>query len=441
KGQLSEVWSSQQLQAFVTTLDRRCGRSRVHANKGVPCLSTSRYLCPFALSILVVLSISNPRKELVNDNQKEFPMPLDPNRPGFIRKTLRYRKNSKLSRNKPATLLIAVVALVAVAAFSVSVSRSAGWLWKSQPGAPSTSSSSKPEPVKTSTSAPASVASHRPLGPNAAMLVTTISATKVDSLITDVDNDGKADPGDTLRYTVTIGASGEDATSVNFTDTVDPNTTFVGGTTAASPVGVNDTFPVTVTGNVRINSANLAAPFSVVSNDFLGVNPTSTISAFDATTANGGQIVMTTSGADIGKFTYNPPAGFQGTDTFTYTLTDNANVTSAASNRTATVSITVSGMIWFINNNSAACTTLAAGCGRLTNPFSTLAAFDALNGSVGTNNPKANDNIFIYESNTDYVGPVTLENNQKFIGQDATASLSAISGITPATGSDPLPAT
>src|SRR6185436_9471136 len=145
------------------------------------------------------------------------------------------------------------------------------------------------------------------------------------------------------------GASGETATGVTFTDTVDPNTSFVGGSLAASPVATNDTFPVTVAGNVRINSANLSTPFSVVSNDFLGVNPTSTITAFDATTANGGQIVMTTSVADIGKFTYNPPAGFEGTDTFTYTLSDNPNVLTAALNRTATVSITVSGMIWFIN--------------------------------------------------------------------------------------------
>jgi hypothetical protein len=323
-------------------------------------------------------------------------------------------------------------------------------LWKSQPIAPSLSSdsSSKPEPVKTSTSASASVASHRPLGPNAALLAPTVTATKADSLVTDVDNDGKADPGDTLRYTVAIGASGQDATGVNFTDTVDPNTTFVVGSLAASPVAANDTFPVTVTGNVRINSANLAAPFSVVSNDFLGVNPTSTVSAVQAvntvvtntitaTSANGGDIVMTVSGADIGKFTYNPPAGFEGTDTFTYTLSDNANITSAAANRTATVSITVSGMIWFIDNNATACTTLAAGCGRLTNPFSSLAAFAALNNGSG-NNPAANDNIFVYERGTDYVGPVTLLSGQKFIGQDATASLASIVG-TPATGSDALP--
>ncbi len=246
--------------------------------------------------------------------------------------------------------------------------------------------------------------------------------------------------------------AGEDATGVSFSDTVDTNTNFLGGTLAASAVAVNDIFPVTVTGNVRINSANLAAPFSVVSNDYLGTNTVSTITTVQAsstivsntittTSANGGNIVMTVSGADMGKFTYNPAPGFEGVDTFTYVLTDNANATSAASNRTATVSITVSGMIWFINNNSASCLTVAAGCGRLTNPFSTLAAFEAANGAGGANDPAANDNIFVYESATDYVGPVTLENGQKFIGQDATATLSSITGITPATGSDPLPLT
>ena len=375
-------------------------------------------------------------------------MPLDPNRPGFIRKTLSYRKYPKFSKNKSATLLIVFIAMATAIAFSVSVSSRSAGLWKSQPTPPS---SSKPEPTKTSSSAPASVASHRPVGPIAAPFVPTITATKTDALVVDADNDGKADPGDTLKYTVNLGATGEDALGVQFNDTVDPNTNFLAGTLAASPVAVNDTFPVTVTGNVRINSANLAAPFSVVANDYPGFNPTATISTvqavntivtntISATSANGGDIVMTVSGADIGKFTYNPPAGFEGVDTFTYTLTDNANVTTAASNRTATVSITVSGMIWFINNNSASCLTLAAGCGRLTNPFSTLAAFQALNNGTG-NNPAANDNIFVYESASSYVGPVTLLNGQKFIGQDATATLSAISGITPAVGSDPLPTT
>src|ERR1043165_6685335 len=382
------------------------------------------------------------------DKQRSFRMSPSERLARYIRRNTS-QKNPKTSRSyrSVAPMLIAAVAVLAAVVFSVSVeSRRGGWLRTAEPSAPA----SNPEVAKNST-VPAAV--KRVLEPPATVLpfAPTITATKVDSLLVDNDLDNKADPGDTLRYTVVVGATGEDATGVSFSDTVDPNTNFLGGTLAASAVAVNDTFPVTVTGNVKINSANLAAPFSVVSNDYLGTKTVSTITQGQAnstivsgeittTSANGGNIVMTVSGPDIGKFIYNPPAGFEGTDTFMYVMSDNANATSAVSNRTATVSITVSGMIWFINNNSAVCTTLAAGCGRLTNPFSSLAAFAALNNGTG-NNPAANDNIFVYESGTDYVGPVTLLSGQKFIGQDATASLSSITGITPATGSDPLPTT
>src|SRR6185503_13741941 len=194
----------------------------------------------------------------------------------------------------------------------------------------------------------------------------TIVATMTDAFIGG-DGDGKADPGETIEYTTVIQNSGTDATGVTFNDIIDANTTLVGGSLTVSPVAGDDTFPVTVVGNVSINSANLTVPFSVTANDFLGLNPTATISAYDTNTANGGQVVMTTSGADIGKFTYDPPAGFEGTDTFTYTLNDNPNASSAAANRTATVSINVSGMIWFINNNLGAC---SSSCdGRLSHPF------------------------------------------------------------------------
>ena len=349
-------------------------------------------------------------------------------------RNFRLRKESKTTKSNRsfAAVLIVTVASLAAVVFAITVeSRSGGWLWKAQPSA----SPKTTEVAKNSTSHSGAVNVNTPrvatTNPMLAPFAPTVTATKRDSLVVDNGHVGTVDPGDTLKYEVVIGASGQDATGVTFTDTVDPNTAFVGGSLAASPVASNDTFPVTVVGNVGINSANLATPYSVVSNDFLGVNPTSTITAFDATTANGGQIVMTTSGADIGKFTYNPPAGFEGTDTFNYTLSDNANVTSAAANRTATVSISVSGMIWFINNQVG-----SSGTGRLSDPFKTLADFQGVNNGTG-NHPAANDNIFVYESGTDYNGSVTLLNGQKFIGQDATATLASITGLTPPTGSDP----
>lgn len=271
----------------------------------------------------------------------------------------------------------------------------------------------------------------------APLYVPAFLATKVEALIGD-DGDNQADPGETIEYTVAITNTGPDpATGVVYTDTIDSNTTLVGGSVAASPVGANDTFPVTVVGNVSINSATLSTPFSVTANDYLGLNPVATISSFQATTANGGQVVMTTSGPNMGRFTYDPPAGFEGVDTFTYTLADNPNAPSAAANRTATVSITVSGMVWFINNTAPACT--AAGCGRLSNPFSTLAAFNGFNNGTG-NNPAANDNIFIFESGTAYAGGVTLLSGQRLIGQDASQSLSTLTGLIPPTGSPSFPA-
>src|SRR5256714_6363361 len=102
-------------------------------------------------------------------------------------------------------------------------------------------------------------------------------------------------------------------------------------------------------------------------------------------------------------------------------------------------------MVWFIDNNAAACTAVSSGCGRLSHPFSTLASFNTANGAADVPashifNPAANDNIFVYESATGYSGAVTLLTGQKLIGQDATATLATITGLTPPTGSASFPA-
>ena len=235
-----------------------------------------------------------------------------------------------------------------------------------------------------------------------------------------------------------------DKTKISDVDTSDPPDNMVNDfvfSFKVKPDAINDTYPGTLIGNVGVNSA--LVPYSITTNDvsanafsITAVQAVNTVvtNTITAATANGGTVVMIVSGADRGKFMYNPPAGFEGTDTFNYTISrDDGGGTDSA-----TVSIPISGMIWFINNNAASC--VVAGCGRLSNPFSTLAAFQALNNGTG-NNPAANDNIFVFESGIDYVGPVTLLNGQKFIGQDATATLAAITGLTPPAGSDPLPVT
>jgi methionine-rich copper-binding protein CopC len=193
---------------------------------------------------------------------------------------------------------------------------------------------------------------------------------------------------------------------------------------AVADNNLSNPYPHSVIGHVSIDSSLVS--YKVTTNDLI-VNPV-TITAFDATTAHGGTVSMTTSGAGLGQFTYNPPVGYTGPDTFTYTITN------AHGSSTATVSLTVSGLIWFIDNNAS------AGDGRLSSPLNSLAAFQAINdGAAG--HGAANHNIFLYESSTNYTGPVTLLAGQKLIGQDATASLSAITGLTPGASSAALPAT
>jgi hypothetical protein len=226
---------------------------------------------------------------------------------------------------------------------------------------------------------------------------------------------------------------------VSDSDTNDgPNNLAGGDRTFSFEVAITavpDVFGTTTTGNVRINSASTTPAFSVTANDEINAATTVTFAGWNGTagkTQNGGDVTMTASGEGMGQFTYNPPAGFEGTDSLEYT------VTSGSASSSAKVALPVSGMIWFVNNAGTACTSRANGCGRLTNPYSTLAAFQAENNGTG-NNPAANDAIFVYQSATAYTGPVTLLNGQKLIGQDATGTLQALSGITPAAGSDALP--
>jgi large repetitive protein len=63
-----------------------------------------------------------------------------------------------------------------------------------------------------------------------------VTASKTDSLVVDADNDGVADPGDTLLYTIVITNSGTgDALAVGLTDTPDANTALVVGSVTTRP--------------------------------------------------------------------------------------------------------------------------------------------------------------------------------------------------------------
>jgi uncharacterized repeat protein (TIGR01451 family) len=93
-------------------------------------------------------------------------------------------------------------------------------------------------------------------------ILPVVSATKTDALLNDVDGDTLAEPGDTLRYTITITNSGaDDATAVAFTDTPDGNTSLITGSVTTSAGAI-------VSGNgggdpsVSVNVGTIAASTS-----------------------------------------------------------------------------------------------------------------------------------------------------------------------------------
>lgn len=277
----------------------------------------------------------------------------------------------------------------------------------------------------TSTAAPLSAA---PAAAPMPLFAPGITATKVDSF-PDPNANGKAEPGDTVTYTVTITNSGStDATGVTFTDSVDTNTTLVPGSVQTQPVATNDTY--TAFGNVRISTANGAA--NLLAND---CDPDDTTPPCNSNlTASGPTTGPTNGQATVnsdGSFSYNPNPGFTGTDSFTYTVRDTGpdNIAGNADDNTdtATATITVGPtLVWFINNTAA-----AGGDGRITTPFNSIAAFNA----GAADDP--GDIIFIYNGTGTYTGGITLLNTQKLIGQ---GFLLATETGAPPTGSEPFPA-
>jgi uncharacterized repeat protein (TIGR01451 family) len=235
-----------------------------------------------------------------------------------------------------------------------------------------------------------------------------IDATKDDNLIIDNDGDGVADPGDTIRYTVVITNSGNmDATSVDLSDTIDFNTTLVAGSLKTTPIARDDNY--NVVGNVSI-TVTAGSGLLINDNDPDGGLVT-VVPIVGGTSSNGGDVDV----AADGSFTYDPPPGFEGIDTFSYTVQD-----SDAQTDPATVIFAVSGMIWFVDA-SASCP-----CdGRLSNPFTDLAvtanSFDVNAADA------AGDNIYLADGS--YNGGLALLNNQRLIGDGSSSDLATVTGI------------
>lgn len=225
-----------------------------------------------------------------------------------------------------------------------------------------------------------------------------------DQLKTDGDGDGNVDRGETVTYQGEVdNTSGTDAAqSVMFEATLDGNTTLVAGSVKVTPIAVNDDY--TSLGNITftVDAAN-----GLLSNDFdpkdanVPTNAGMTVNAETIATAQGGSVTIN---AD-GSFSYDPVLNFTGIDSFSYTAIDDDAMTNSG-----TVTIDVSGQVWFVDDTAA-----AGGDGSQSAPFND---FSALNGAGGIgDSDEAGDVIYLFEGT--YADNLELEDNQRVVGSGA----------------------
>ncbi|MCI0680523.1 MAG: Ig-like domain-containing protein, partial [Gemmataceae bacterium] len=249
----------------------------------------------------------------------------------------------------------------------------------------------------------------------------TFSASQATILQADLDADGVIDPGETVTTTVTItnNSTNTDATGVQFTETLDGMTLFDQpgrDDINVSPLAFDDLYNVVGNTTFSVSAASV-----ILANDVeffshtIGANPATqthleTTGVIDTA---GGSVTLN---AD-GSFTYTPDLGFTGTDSFTYTLRD-VGLDGVAGNAddltgTGTATFNVEDLVWFIDNTAPGSTNV----GTQANPFTSIAAFNAVNDGVGANHPAANHVIYLREGTYTEADGINLLNSQVLIGQ------------------------
>ena len=220
----------------------------------------------------------------------------------------------------------------------------------------------------------------------------------------------------TVNVTLTVNDGDATATQV-FTITVNTQ----------PPVAIAHSYNVVGNTELVVESVGtkLAVPrgnvFSTSTNDLLvgatdpDTNP-ATLTAALGTGPSSGSLVLS---AD-GSFSYAPNAGFAGTDSFTFTLSDGTNTSNAA-----TVTLSVASRVWYVNNltnaDNAGAKNPVGGNGTSIDAFDTLAAFEAVVSFAG-------DVIFIAAGDSAYdaldADGLDLLPSQAVIGQAANLIVS-----------------
>jgi VCBS repeat-containing protein len=150
------------------------------------------------------------------------------------------------------------------------------------------------------------------------------------------------------------------------------------------------------------NSPEMVVSGSLLDNDFDADGHEITVVSVDnGFTLAGG---LFTVNAD-GTFTYLPPLGFTGSDTFSYTVVDEFGATA-----TGTVSIAVDDLVWYVSSSAP-----TGGTGYANSPFRTLDEVESV--------ARRGEYIYIY-GGSNLTGSLTLRNNQVLLGAGTDLTVS-----------------
>lgn len=257
-----------------------------------------------------------------------------------------------------------------------------------------------------------------------ARIAPAVTVINVDSLVFDADGDGLADPGDRIHYQVTVQNTGPGSIGgLTFQDIInDSNLTLVPGSINVSPLAIDDSFNAVGNTTLRVGGPAGTGPEvfvaggSVTANDFEFLSDSFILSPItNGATALGGTVTL----SPDGTFVYIGPTGATGvTDTFTYTIKDDGIDGIAGTpddlSSTGTVSIALTGKVWYIDNTAP-----GGGNGTSALPFNSLAS---LSGATG---PDAiGDTIYVASGSGNYAGGIALLNGQTLHGaNDALTSV------------------
>ncbi|HEX9189871.1 MAG TPA: right-handed parallel beta-helix repeat-containing protein, partial [Vicinamibacteria bacterium] len=222
--------------------------------------------------------------------------------------------------------------------------------------------------------------------------------------------------------TRSIAFSASDGTGAGATvatvDVVSVNSPPVLGTNPVAYATAGNT-QLHVAGSTLAGVASIADAQSVLAKagavDPDGPAALSVVAASGATTGGGPFAIDA-----LGSFTHLPGAGYTGTDSFTYGLTDGVVTVNG------TVNVTVGTPVWYVRDVVDA-QNPAGGDGRSTDAFETLAAAEAASGDGHV--------LFVFAGDTATTpldGGIVLRNGQKLLGEGAGLTLPPYGSIVPA---------